>query len=154
MFQRILLIDDSNDDALLLKRAFFRAGFQDPLFHISDPEIACDYLEGEGDYADRKTHPLPEVVFLDLKMPKLDGLQILKWIKSQPHLGRMIVIVLTHMQDVKMIQLAYQLGAHSFLAKNADEEEIQNVVKFLRDYSRIASTLPKPPKANGNSHAA
>jgi DNA-binding response OmpR family regulator len=154
MFKRILLIDDSENDALLLKRALFRAGFEDPVFHIDDPDVACDYLAGEGKYSNREKYPIPEVVFLDLKMPKFDGFQILKWIKGQPQLGRVIVIVLTHMQDVRMIQLAYQLGAHSFLSKGADPEEVQNVVKFLRDYSRISSTLPKPPKSNGNSHAA
>lgn len=154
MFQRILLIEDSEDDALLTRRALMRAGFEDPLFHIDDPEEACDYLAGEGKYADRHTYPIPEVVFLDLKMPKIDGFQMLKWIKSQPHLGRVIVIVLTHMEDTKMIQLAYQLGAHSFLSKGADDDEVGNVVKFLRDYSKISSTLPRPPKSNGSSQAA
>lgn len=154
MLQRILLIEDSADDAFLIKRALMRAGFDDPLFHLSDPDEACDYLAGEGKYSNRDKYPLPEVVFLDLKMPKTDGFQMLKWIKTQPHLARMIVIVLTNMQEVKMIQLAYQLGAHSFLSKNAEPEEVQNVVKFLRDYSKISSNLPKPPFSNGSSAAA
>jgi CheY-like chemotaxis protein len=154
MLQRILLIDDSDDDAFLLKKAFQNAGFNEPIFHVADADAACDYLDGEGQFADRNRHPLPDVILLDLKMPKVDGLEMLKWIRSRPHLGRAIVIVVTGVEETKLIKLAYQLGAHSYLSKDAEPGEVENLIRFLREYARIASKLPKESRANGHADAA
>jgi CheY-like chemotaxis protein len=149
-----MLIEDSLDDAFALQRAFARVGFAEPLTHFTNPEKAIACLMGQGEFADREKHPLPEIVFLDLNMPRVDGFHVLRWIKSQPHLGRVIIIVITAVQDLKLIKLAYQLGAHSFLSKDANDEELANVVRFLRDYSRIAYALPRLPEENGSSNTA
>lgn len=79
----------------LTKLALSRAGFDDPLFHIADAEHALTYLKGDGEFSDRSKFPISEVIFLDLKMPNVDGFQLLKWIKSQPHLCGTMVFVLT-----------------------------------------------------------
>lgn len=141
---RLLLVDDSENDALLIKRNLSHAGFNDPLFHLSDSQRAMGYLNGDDEYSDRKKFPLPDVIFLDLKMPILDGFQLLKWIKSQPHLERVIVIAVTGMQDVKLIQRAYEFGAASFLSKDATVEEFENMVRFLKDHSKTIGCEPRP----------
>jgi CheY-like chemotaxis protein len=154
VFDRILLVDDSANDAQLVQRALARAGLLESLQHISDPREAIAYLNGDAEYADRKRFPVPEIIFLDLKMPGIDGFQLLKWIRSQPHLARVVIIVLTRIDDLKLIQLAYQLGAQSFLSKDANFEEMRNVVRFLQDHAKVSSKLPRPVHADESCHAA
>ena len=146
MLTRILLIDGLQGDAQALTQKLSEAGFDDPLFHIAEVQDALAYLRGAHGFRDRKTNPLPDVVFLDLTTPDGGGLELLKWIKSQPHLGRIIVIVLTSIQDLKTIRHAYEFGAHSFLSKEANTEEVRNMVAFLKQYAKIITVLPSPER--------
>ena len=138
-----MLIDDCEDDALLMRVAFRQAGLEEPIRHIADTDEVFAYLSGEGTYADRHMFPLPDVIFLDLKMPKVDGFHVIKWIRSQPHLARVFLVVLTNVQDTKLIQLAYQLGANSFLSKQASYEEVLNFAQFFRKFSSVSNRLPR-----------
>ena len=138
-----MLIDDCDDDALLMRVAFHQAGLDEPIHHIADPDEAFAYLGGEGKYFDRHQFPLPDVIFLDLKMPKVDGFHVIRWIRSQPHLARVFLIVLTNVHDTKLIQLAYQLGANSFLSKQASYEEVLNFAQFFRKFSSVSNRLPR-----------
>jgi len=150
MLDRILLIEDAEGEALHVKRMLRGAGLEDPVFWLQDGLSAMAYFNGEGIYADRKKYPLPEVVLLDLKMPEIDGYQFLKWLRSQPELTGIVVIVLTAETNPTKIQMAYQLGATSFLAKDANQEEFRNMVQFLRGLSRVVHNTPRP-KAEGGS---
>jgi CheY-like chemotaxis protein len=143
MLQRILLIDDSEGEALFVKRMLRDAGLEEPIYSIHDSEEAIRYLSGESEYSNRQKFPFPDIILLDLGMPKIDGYQVLRWLRGQPELARTLVIVLTAEMDPKRIQLAYQLGATSFLAKNSSMEEFRNFVEFFRGFSRVANILPR-----------
>jgi CheY-like chemotaxis protein len=133
--ERILLVDDSWDDALVVRNALQKAGLQAPVLWVDDSEEAMAYLMGEKDYADRAKRPLPQIVLLDLRMPKVDGLEFLRRMKAQPHLERLMVVVVTGVRDAKLIAEAYQLGAHSYLAKDSTTQEFESFVSFLKTYT-------------------
>src|SRR5579859_7882133 len=91
----ILLADDDANDVFLMRRAFARAGLPARLQVVTDGEEAVAYLKGEGKYADRHEYPFPALLLLDLKMPKMDGLETLSAIRRDENLKRLVVIMLT-----------------------------------------------------------
>src|SRR5207237_10670820 len=95
----ILLVEDRGDDVLLIQRAFKRASLNNPVQVVRDGEQAISYLAGEGIFRNRAEYPLPWLILLDLKMPRVDGFEVLKWIRSQPELRRLIVVVLTSSEE-------------------------------------------------------
>jgi CheY-like chemotaxis protein len=141
-----MLVDDSHEDAVLIRRSLKQAGLKDPVFHIHDPRDAVAYLGGEGKHSDRRKYPLPDILLLDLKMPELDGFQLLKWARSQPHLARLVIVVVTRTDDPRLIQMCYQLGANTFLSKDANSEELRNFVQFFEHYTRVVGSLPQQPE--------
>src|SRR3954447_9263903 len=110
----ILLVEDRQDDVLLVLRSFEKAGIQIPIQVVTDGEQALAYLSGSGKYSKREDYPLPDLVLLDLKIPKLDGFEVLRWIRTHLQLSRLRVVVLTSSDDVRDVNLAYSLGANSF----------------------------------------
>jgi len=118
------------------------AGLPDPVFWIRDVKHAIAYLRGDPPYVDRNRFPFPEVILLDLGMPEVDGYHFLKWLRTQPEVAKIFVVVLTAEMDLKRIQLAYQLGANSYLAKSAGVDEFRNFVAFLKSMSRIVNLAP------------
>jgi CheY-like chemotaxis protein len=117
MSDLILLVEDNEDDAFFMKAALRDAGIVNPLEVVEDGQQATDYLAGTGVYADRTRYPLPMVVFLDLKLPFISGLEVLEWMRSQPGLEKLIVIVLTSSNEPVDLERAYKLGANSFVVK-------------------------------------
>src|SRR5690349_14765253 len=113
----ILLAEDREDDVLLIQQAFEQAGIRNPLFVVRDGEEAISYLSGEGKYAKREEFPLPDLLLLDLKMPRKDGFDVLRWLMQQPSLSALRVLVLTTSGEIYDVDEAYQLGANSFLVK-------------------------------------
>src|ERR1051325_1768925 len=142
MLERILLIDDSDDDSALLQMALKKAGLQDPVFWIRDAEEGMAYLRGDREYSDREKFPLPNVLLLDLRMPKISGLDVLAWVKGQPRLNRLLVILVTHWSDAKVIGRAYQLGALSYLNKDGNAEEFEGFVEFVKGLGRVTKPVP------------
>jgi CheY-like chemotaxis protein len=130
----ILLVEDREDDILLVTRAFEKANFQNPMHVVRDGEEAVAYLKGEGKYSNRAEYPLPDLMLLDLRMPRMDGFEVLSWLRTQPGLGPMRVIVLTSCEDIRDVNLAYKLGANSFLVKPLDFEHFVETSKVLRNY--------------------
>src|SRR5215471_9754217 len=118
----IMVVEDNEDDIVLIRRAFERAYVINPLQVVRNGEEAIAYLKGIGKYANRPEYPLPDLVLLDLKMPGLDGFDVLRWIREQPGLQSLRVVVLTSSEQMRDVNLAYQLGANSFLVKPADFE--------------------------------
>ena len=111
----ILVVDDRDDDLVIIRRAFEKARVINPIVTAQGGEEAIRYLNGEGEYANRKEFPLPSLVLLDLKMPKVDGFDVLEWIRSQPTLASLRVVVLTSSDDMKDVNRAYEMGANSFV---------------------------------------
>jgi CheY-like chemotaxis protein len=130
----ILVADDSSDDTFLLKRAFHKAGIDVPLYFVRDGQEAVNYLAGEDEFRDRTAHPLPRLMLLDLKMPKLDGFDVLHWLQKQPALRRLVVTVLTSSDERKDVNRAYDLGANSYLVKPPVFSGYTEIAEKLRSY--------------------
>jgi CheY-like chemotaxis protein len=113
----LLLVEDNPDDVLLARRAVRKAALPVSLRVVGDGDEAVAYLDGSAGFGDRGQHPLPALVLLDLKLPRRSGLEVLRWIRSQPHLATMPVVVLTSSSEDEDIQKAYALGANSYLQK-------------------------------------
>ena len=127
----ILLIEDSADDELLFRHVVRQCGLANPILVAHDGDEATAYLKGERQFADREKFPLPDVLFLDLKLPKISGFDLLLWMKTQPHLSRLLVVVLSHLGETDEIRQAYFLGAHSFLTKPVTQADIQNLANHF-----------------------
>ena len=130
----ILLADDEDNDALLIKRAFKKAGINALIHRVKDGEDALSYLQGEGIYHDRTVYPFPDMVLLDLKMPRRSGFEVLKWIRAHEHFKRLVVIVLTSSQQSFDINQAYDLGANSYLVKPLNFEELMHLSTLLHKF--------------------
>ena len=134
----ILLVEDTEEHAVLMRRALERGKLKPRLFWITDGKKALDFLHNLGDYADREANPKPDLILLDLKLPKVSGLQILERIKGEERLRDIPVVVLTASDEGKDIIRSYQGGAASyftksvlFLNKGADPAQILDTVMAM-----------------------
>lgn len=139
----ILLVEDDANDVVLVKRAFKQAKVANPLQVARDGEEAVAYLAGAGEFADRERFPLPAIILLDLKMPRKSGLEVLEWLRAQPGLKRLPVVVLTSSKENRDINRAYELGANSYLIKPVSFNNLTEMVKTLGLYWII---LNEPPE--------
>src|SRR3954453_17129079 len=124
MKKLIVIVDDREDDRMLLERSLRRLEVTNPILHLKDGDEAIAYLRGEGKFSDRTSYPFPAVLFLDLKMPRVSGYEVLDWIQRQHVKDGLLAIVLSDMQATAVIRRAYHLGADSFLIKPAKEEDL------------------------------
>src|SRR5882762_10250247 len=138
----ILLAEDREDDIALVRKAFAKAYIQNPLHVVRDGEEAIAYLQGEGRYYNRDEYPLPDLLLLDLKMPRMDGFDVLKWLRQQPGLSSLRVVVLTSSEDMRDVNVAYKLGANSFMVKPMDFQNFVEMSKFLSGYWLRMSKSP------------
>jgi CheY-like chemotaxis protein len=129
-----MLVEDRQDDVILIRRAFLQARVFNPVVVVRDGEEAIAYLSGQGVYANRSLHPLPDFILLDLKMPKVDGFEVLTWIRAHPILRGLPVVVLTSSTELKDVNRAYELGANSFLVKPMDFETFTALGGLLERY--------------------
>jgi CheY-like chemotaxis protein len=113
----ILLVDDNDDDAFFIEKAFKSAGVLAHIFRCLDGREVKNYLLGEAPFADRGFYPLPDIVLLDLKIPYSSGLEVLRWIRAQPNLRGLIVLILTASSLQRDIDEAYAAQANCFLTK-------------------------------------
>ena len=130
----ILLVDDSENDILLMRAAFKKAEFDSPLREVQNGEQAIAYLKGEGSHSDRDQFPLPTVMLLDLNMPMKNGFEVLAWLRVQPGLRRLTVVVITASMRVEDVERAFDLGANSYLVKPSTIEDLTAMIRCLRDW--------------------
>ena len=116
----ILLIEDNPDHVELILRSFQEHRVVNKIYHVSDGEAALDYLFRRGDYADPEKSPRPHVILLDLRLPKIDGLEVLKEIKTAKELQRTPVVILTTSEAERDLAGAYEHNANSYLVKPVD----------------------------------
>ncbi len=114
----ILFAEDDINDVALLNRTVTRFFPQHRLEVVPDGPEVLSYLQGRGRYADRTCFPIPQLVILDIALPRMDGLKVLAWIREQPRFRGTIVVILTASQDQNDLQKAYALHANSFLFKH------------------------------------
>lgn len=134
----ILLVEDDENDILLIRRAFQKANVINPLVVVRDGEEAVAYL------ADLDGRPVPEVILLDLKLPRRDGFEVLEWLRAQPGLRRLPVVILTSSSQMPDIQRAYDLGANSYLVKPVSFDGLLEMVRTLGFYWLILNQKPDP----------
>jgi|SRR5882672_4189426 len=132
--QTILLVDDNEDDILLMKHACQAAHFKPSVHPISNGEEAISYLKGEGLYIDRTIFPLPTVMLLDLNMPRVSGFDVLAWVRTQPMLKRLSIIVFSASARSEDVERAFELGANSYLVKPGSVSALIAMMCSLRDW--------------------
>lgn len=127
----ILLVEDSRDDVFFLRRAFLKAGFAHPIVDVRNGQQAVNYLSGNALYADRSLYPLPNLVLVDLKMPLMDGFELLAWLQDRVELERLPVIVISSSDLPTDREKAMKLGARDYFVKPNDPEDLLSVVEKL-----------------------
>lgn len=134
MARAILIAEDDEDDAVAISSTLKKAGVKNPLIAVNDGTEVIAYLKGDKHYADRKKFPLPAVLLLDLKMPRIGGLQVLQWLAERQQVREILVIVLTGHNDLGNLRIAYQTGARSFLTKPCRVADVQNLIRSYSTY--------------------
>ncbi len=130
----ILHVEDDVNDALLFQHACHKAGVAFDLQAVNDGEEAIAYLLGTERFSDRAQHPLPQLVLLDLKMPRLSGFDVLEWLRNDERFKRLPVIVLTSSNHELDIKRAYDMGANSYLVKPVGFDALVEVVRSIDTY--------------------
>jgi CheY-like chemotaxis protein len=129
-----LLVEDNEDDVFFMERAFQQAGVRNPLHVVRNGEEAIEYLSGQNDFSDRERYPLPDLIFLDLKMPGVNGFEVLKWMRDQSL--KLPVAVLTSSPEEIDRQRAFELGAECYLLKPPSKEMVLDCIKrFALSYA-------------------
>lgn len=132
--QAILLVEDDSNDVLLVQRAFRLAKFDGSIQIVADGEEAISYLSRQPPYENRELYPLPLLILLDLKLPRRSGLEVLEWLRQQPELKRLLVVVLTSSRESPDVKKAYDLGVNSYLVKPVIFEDLVVLMKNIGTY--------------------
>ena len=130
----ILLVEDNRMDVELTLDAFKEARLLNTIYVSPNGQDALDYLFGRGKYADRNTYPMPNLVLLDLKLPGVDGFEVLRQVKSAPILKRLPVIILTSSKEEGDRALTYDIGANSYIVKPVSFNGFLDVIKQIEGY--------------------
>lgn len=143
----ILLVEDNPDDVDLTLRAFRKSKIANEIVVARDGVEALDYLFATGQHADRDSSMLPQLVLLDLKLPRLDGLQVLERIRANPKTKLLPVVILTSSTEQPDLLTGYSLGANSYIRKPVDFQEFVVAVRRLGLYWLLLNQPPPPPPA-------
>jgi len=138
----ILLVEDNPDDEALTLRALKKNNILNPVVVVRDGAEALEYLFGTGAHAGRDPRAVPQVVLLDLKLPKIDGLEVLRRIRSDERTRRQPVVVLTTSNEERDILSSYELGANSYIRKPVDFEQFMEAVRQLGLYWLVLNVAP------------
>jgi CheY-like chemotaxis protein len=143
----ILLAEDEETDAYFVDMAFKKAGLPHSISHVFDGQQVIEYLTGEGRFADRANHPMPNLLLLDLKMPRVNGFDVLTWLREQADLKNLPVVVLTSSDYPADIEQARKLGAADYRLKPSSPQQL---VQFALDLDANwlkarPKTQPPPP---------
>jgi len=138
----ILLVEDNPDDEALALRAFKKSAISNPIVVARDGAEALDYLYAQGQYANREDKELPAVVLLDLKLPKIDGLEVLARIRENALTKHLPVVILTSSKHEEDLVNGYNLGANSYVRKPVDFNEFVQAVGHLGLYWLLLNELP------------
>jgi two-component system response regulator len=141
----ILLVEDNPDDELLTLRALRKNKILNEVKVVRDGAEALDYLFGAGKYAGRDTMEMPQVVLLDLKLPKLDGLEVLRRLRADELTRRLPVVVLTSSDEEQDILASYDLGANSYVRKPVGFHQFIDALRQLGLYWLVLNQPPPPP---------
>jgi CheY-like chemotaxis protein len=141
----VLIAEDSHDDFFLIQRAFRKAEINADLKWVKDGSEAKAYFMGENPYESRQQFPLPMLVIADLKMPKMNGFELLHWVRTRPEWRRIPFVVLTSSSQGPDINRAYDMGANSYLVKPGRFEDLLQMSQALKTYWLTLNQSPELP---------
>jgi CheY-like chemotaxis protein len=147
------VVEDIEDDILLLRLAFRTACVLNPVMAVRSGAEAIAYLVGDGEYQHRNEFPLPKLILLDLKMPGMDGFELLAWIRNRKEFAAIAIVVLTSSDAIQDVKRAYDLGANSFLVKETEFKRTVELSRLLRDYWLQLNWSPGGHRAMGLEQA-
>jgi CheY-like chemotaxis protein len=150
----ILLFEDDDNDVLLMQRALKKAAIESPVIVVRDGQEGIDYMEGSGKYHNRSYYSLPDIIILDLKMPRKTGLEFLEWMQAHPKLRVIPTILLSSSKEDSDISKAYDLGVNTYFVKPCCFAESVELVKAMQQYWIRAikpKAKPSPKSASGSS---
>jgi two-component system, response regulator len=127
-----IIVDDNADDAALIKRAVLSRRPKSPVRTMTSSQELRDWLEGRGRRADQETLPYPSLILLDLRMPEMDGFELLAWLRNEPRHSAIPVIAVSSFDRQPEIRRSYQLGSRTFLSKPVDPESVRSAIRALR----------------------
>lgn len=130
----LLLVDDNEDDIFFTKQAIKKAKILNGVQTAADGQEAIEYLSGAGKFRNRMAFPMPALLLLDLKMPRKGGFEVLEWIRKQPSLRNLVVVILSTSCERADIEKAYQFGANSYLQKPSSTEVLAEMMSALKQY--------------------
>ena len=131
----VLLVEDDPNDARLVQRAFSRAGEQISVLRLQNGDEAVSYLRGDPPFDNRRVHPMPMIVLLDIKLPRRSGFEVLQWVRARTDsLRRLPVVMLTSSTHLTDINRAYDLGANSYVCKPESIKQLNEFVRLFTSY--------------------
>jgi len=139
----ILLVEDNMDDAEMTIRALRKKNLSNRLTHLTDGEEALNFLFGKGKFEGRDINYKPKLILLDLKMPKIDGMEVLEKVKSNSETKKIPVVVLTSSKEDPDLKKCYELGANSYIVKPVEFESFINAVSELGLYWMLLNQVPR-----------
>lgn len=144
----ILQVEDDPNDVFFLHKAMKKMGIMNPIQVVTDGQGAIDYLQGAGKFADRGRFPFPSLVLLDLKLPFVMGLDVLKWIRKERGAALPVIMLSASAEDAD-IASSYRLGANAFVCKPSEARQLDDIVKAIKDFWLTHNALPEecPPEA-------
>jgi CheY-like chemotaxis protein len=153
----ILLVEDNQDDADLALHALRREKLANNIFVVRDGEEALDFLFCRGEYAERSFDHPPKLVLLDLKLPKVNGMEVLKLVKSDPRTRTIPIVIMTSSKEDRDLVAGYHLGANSYIQKPVDIDQFRETVKSVGLYWLVTNQppiAPAVPEAEDSQHPA
>lgn len=138
----VLYVEDEETDVVLMRHAWNKAGLLNPLHVVHDGEQAIQYLRGEGEFGDRANHPFPSLVLLDLKLPKVSGLEVLEWIRAQPDIHTLQVVMLSSSNQPPDIHKAHALRANAYVIKPSNPTALAELMICVRDFWLTRAQVP------------
>jgi CheY-like chemotaxis protein len=138
----ILLVEDDIQDALLVQQALKEGAIRNPVQVVRNGQEAIDYLEGKGPYADRRGYPIPRIAVCDINMPKVNGFELLRWLRSESDVRRLPVVMMSSSNRVEDINRAYDLGVNAYLVKPRNFDEMVDVLNKLVQFWSVTLVNP------------
>ena len=143
----LLLVEDEPTSVFFFEHMVKKLGILNPLQIAKDGREALDYLEGVGEFSDRVKFPLPGLVILDLKLPRVTGFEVLQQLRHRPETKHIVVVILSSSASDEDIAKAYALGANGYLVKPLHLEELQEIVRAIKDFWLTHNHAPPPTDA-------
>jgi CheY-like chemotaxis protein len=148
----VLIAEDNSEDMLLLKKALEKAGVKAQTQFVRDGEEVLLYLQGLGVYSNRDAYPIPNMIILDIKMPKRSGLEVLQWLSEHREFAVVPTVVLSSSNLESDVRKAYHLGANTYFVKPSSFDELVNTVKALQLYWAKAQKVRARPLTSPSTH--